>query len=109
MAEAAERLGQIPDVRLHPAGDLPRVGADDADLHGSPSVPLVLLVLLLIVAPALVAATASGPGSSPATGRSRAGSRSATNTFCSMCQSSGCSRMPASKKLAICWVIAATF
>ena len=36
-------------------------------------------------------------------------SRSATNTFWSMCQSSGCLAIPSSNTLASCWVMAAIF
>ena len=42
-------------------------------------------------------------------GRSLPVSRSATNTFCSMCQSSGCLAIPSSNTLASCWVMAAIF
>src|SRR5262249_56441831 len=37
--QADERLGQLLNVLLHPAGDIPGVGADHADLHGSPPPP----------------------------------------------------------------------
>ena len=50
----------------------------------------------------------AGGGGWPA-GRSLPGSRSATNTFCSMCQSSGCLPIPSWNTLASCWVMAAIF
>ena len=50
----------------------------------------------------------AGGGCWPA-GRSLPVSRSATNTFCSMCQSSGCLAIPSSNTLASCWVMAAIF
>ena len=50
-------------------------------------------------------AFSSSPG--PAAAGSRSGSRSSTKTRCSMCQSSGCAAMPASKVRASSCVIAA--
>ena len=50
----------------------------------------------------------AGGGCWPAA-RSLPVSRSATNTFCSMCQSSGCLAIPPSNTLASCWVMAAIF
>jgi len=78
---------------------------------------------------ALLAAAAAGHGLSPArrdravsprrcypagggcwpVGRSLPAVRSATNTFCSMCQSCGCVAIPSSSTLASCWVMAAIF
>ena len=40
---------------------------------------------------------------------SRAGSRSAVKTFCSMCQSCGCLAIPSWNTLASCWVMAVIF
>ena len=37
--ELDQLLGQVADVRLHPAGDVPGVRADDADAHVRPSPP----------------------------------------------------------------------
>src|SRR6266571_2309715 len=98
VAEREQRLRQVPDVRLHPAWHIPGVGADEAYFHWLAPSGLALLPLR----PVPLRATP------PSAGARRSGSRSATKTFCSMCQSAGCSRMPASNTRATCWVIAAT-
>ena len=59
-ARARRGVGEVADVRLHPAGDVPGVRADDADPH----------------------ARAARRGSSAA--------RSSSHSRCSMCQSAGC-------------------
>ena len=67
-------------MRLHAAGDVPGVRADDADPHRQPAV---------------VGAVGAGRGG-----------RSASQSLCSMCQSAGCSAMRAAKASASAWVAA---
>src|SRR5918997_1198176 len=42
VAHPAPRLGEVAHVVLHPAGDVPLVGADQPDAHQSPSTPVRL-------------------------------------------------------------------
>ena len=81
MALGDEVLGQVAHVELHPAGHVPRVGADEADPHAARR-------------PARPAAA------------SRSVSRSSRKTRCSMCQSAVCSRTAAPSTSAHAWVIA---
>ena len=75
---------EVGDVGAHPAGDVPRVRADETDLH--------------VPASALAASDA----------RRRPGSRSAVHTGCIMCQSTLWSLMPASNAVATPWTTART-
>src|SRR5581483_8205206 len=84
VAEADEVRGQVADVELHSARHVPGVGADDPDSH-------------------------AGPAACPVGFGALAGSRSASQSFCSMCQSAGCSAMPCSKTSTSAWHIAAIF
>src|SRR5690606_13997182 len=79
VAGGDEVLGEVPDVELHAARDVEGVPADDPDPHQA---------------------------TLPA-GLTRAGSRSATKTGWSMCQSSGYSRMKSEMRCTHAWVIAA--
>ena len=85
MAEADQRPGQVGDVRLHPAGDVEGVRADQADPHAVRPWP-DRFRLAGARLPVLRSA------------------RSARHSGCSMCQSAGCSPMPRSKMSAISWV-----
>ena len=76
VATGDEGLGQVTHVELHPAGHVVGVRADDAH----PERPHGL--------------GQAHRGASPSVAAYRAGSRSSTKTFCSMCQSCGLRRMP---------------
>src|SRR5665647_3542930 len=78
MPPCLQGLGQVPDVELHAARHVEGVRADDPD----PQRRQTHVVIPLTSPLALVAAY-------------RCGSRSATNTFCSMCQWVGCSMISA--------------
>ena len=72
VAHAAQRLGQVAHVVLHPAGDVPLVGADQADAH-----------------------QAALPGRSA--GRRPGGTSAQIRP--SMCQSSGCSAIAVGERV----------
>src|SRR5665647_2483892 len=78
MPPCQQGLDQVPDVELHAARHVEGVRADDPDPQRRQTHVAVPLALSF----ALVTAY-------------RSGSRSATNTFCSMCQWVGCSMMSA--------------
>ena len=91
--ERDERLGEIADVRLHAAGDVPGVRADDADPHQ----------------PARRVVDPHRDRAAFARRPQPDASRSASQSCCSMCQSVGCAAMRAAKTSASAWVPVATW
>ncbi len=80
-------------MALHPARHVERVRADDADAHGRP------VIRSAFRRPVRRSVPRREPAGVP---------RSSSQSFCSMCQSGGCSAMPAASASATVWVSACT-